>query len=663
MPAKPAAPAPDSATRRFLTGSAAVLLAGALLPLAGCSSSGGDSSGDAGGGGGARDVPQVGRDHVASGGTMRWAVDEVPHTLNTFQADADAATNRIAGATLPALFTLDARGRPQPNADYLRSADITERRPRQTVVYKLDPKARWNSGRPLSAADFAAQWKALRGSDDSYEAARNAGYDRVQKVTKGPHAHEVKVVFRKPYADWKSLFSPLYPKSVMGDPHHFSSGARRKLPESAGPFRVKSLRKGATSVFLERDPKWWGNRAKLRRIELRAVPAGQRRAALGRGELDLADIDTGTLKRIADARGSGNQNSDAQGDAKAGARHGGREGHRAAAATRGRLGEYAVRRALDPAYTQLALNGATGPLSDERVRRAVARALDRDAIAKKAFSGTGLPAKPLGSHLRMQDQDGYADNSGALGGKDLESAQSLLADAGWQGGVGGRGGAGGDVDAKKKGGEGDDKSGKKDDGSDGGKAEGKAKGGKAAGGAGPVVRMKGGKPLQLRFVVPSSPGSEQERATGKRIARSLSAIGIRARVTSVPDSEQFTNRLNSGDFDLALYAWPATAYPATDARPVFAKPEASGGSLVVEQNYTRVGTDQIDQLFDQAAGELDDRSRNDLIRRADARIWAAAGSVPLYQRPQLVAARDTLANAGAFGFQTPRYQDIGFEKK
>ena len=33
-----------------------------------------------------------------------------------------------------------------------------------------------------------------------------------------------------------------------------------------------------------------------------------------------------------------------------------------------------------------------------------------------------------------------------------------------------------------------------------------------------------------------------------------------------------------------------------------------------------------------------------------------------YQRPQLVAVKPGLRNAGAFGFGTPRYQDIGFEK-
>lgn len=50
------------------------------------------------------------------------------------------------------------------------------------------------------------------------------------------------------------------------------------------------------------------------------------------------------------------------------------------------------------------------------------------------------------------------------------------------------------------------------------------------------------------------------------------------------------------------------------------------------------------------------------MRKADARIWAAAGSIPLYQRPELVAVKPGLVNAGAFGLGAPRYQDIGWKK-
>ncbi|MPY53436.1 ABC transporter family substrate-binding protein, partial [Streptomyces sp. K1PN6] len=183
-----------------------------------------------------------------------------------------------------------------------------------------------------------------------------------------------------------------------------------------------------------------------------------------------------------------------------------------------------------------------------------------------------------------------------------------------------------------------------------------------AGVKGPLA--KDGKALSLRFVLPSGPGSESLRAVGRRIARMLERVGIRTEITKVPDTSYFKDHIANGQYDLALYSWPASAYPATDARPIYAKPvPGADGSLTIEQNYTRVGTDQVDQLFDQAISTLDEKESRSLIRKADARIWAAAGSIPLYQRPQLVAARTNLANVGAFGFETPVYEDMGFLKK
>ncbi len=177
------------------------------------------------------------------------------------------------------------------------------------------------------------------------------------------------------------------------------------------------------------------------------------------------------------------------------------------------------------------------------------------------------------------------------------------------------------------------------------------------------IMAKDGKALTLRFVLPSGPGSEALRSVGERISQMLAKIGVQTELTKVADDSFFKDHIASGQYDLALYSWPTTAYPATDARPIFAKPEpAADGSLLVEQNYTRVGTDHIDQLFAQALGELDEEASRDLMRQADARIWAAAGSIPLYQRPELVAVKPSVANAGAFGMGTPHYQDIGWKK-
>ncbi|MEU8671984.1 ABC transporter substrate-binding protein [Streptomyces anulatus] len=803
--------------------SLALLTTGVLtIPvLAGCSSGSEETS---------RGVPQdiapAARQAVSDGSTVNWAVDALPATFNAFQADADSATTRITGALLPTLFPMDASGQPKLNPDYLESAKIIEREPKQVVLYKLNQQAVWSDGREIGAPDFVAQWRALRGKDSAFWTARNSGYERIEKIERGADDLQVRVTFSKPYADWRSLFSPLYPKEITGSPDAFNDGARTTLKNTAGPFVLRSVSKAKGTVTLARSPRWWGDKAKLDTLVFRAVAAGDRTQALADGTVDVADIDASTADRIALARRDRGNNGQplahgpGSGTTPAGAlrswalAHGSdeeaaeiaqaaREKNRKAVvaytAEQKALRDFAVRKSLEPAYTQLALNGESGPLADDRVRRAVARALDREELARTVLGPLGLPAEPLGSHLALAGQPGYKDGSGALGDQNTKEAQALLADAGWtRGGAvqppkdtkagseaekkGAKGDAPGaeedteketaegakdDKEAKsgkaenekkaEQGGE-EEKAGKKAEdssgedstaedstagdkkadrasedsaasrdeglyivgednkpgahapvraastgasavhvlapartaaaqsaallrqagalGEDGAVAAQDKQPGGAAGAYAPVGTAapapaaakgqlgKDGKALTLRFVLPSGPGSQSLRSVGDKIAVMLEKIGIGTEIIKVPDESYFKDHVASGAYDLALYSWPATAYPATDGRPIYAKPEpATDGSLLVEQNYTRVGTDHIDQLFDQAAAELDEKAARELMKQADARIWAAAGSIPLFQRPQLVAVDKKLANVGAFGFAAPRYQDIGFKNR
>lgn len=802
--------------------SLALLTTGVLtIPvLAGCSSGSEETS---------RGVPQdiapAARQAVSDGATVNWAVDAVPATFNAFQADADSATTRITGALLPALFPMDASGQPKLNPDYLESAKIIEREPKQVVLYKLNQQAVWSDGREIGAPDFVAQWRALRGKDSAFWTARNSGYERIEKIERGADDLQVRVTFSKPYADWRSLFSPLYPKEITGSPDAFNDGARTTLKNTAGPFVLRSVSKSKGTVTLARNPRWWGDKAKLDTLVFRAVAAGDRTQALADGTVDVADIDASAADRITLARrdrgnngqplahGPGSETTPAAAlrswalangsDEEAAeiaqaAREKNRKAVVAYTAEQKALRDFAVRKSLEPAYTQLALNGESGPLADDRVRRAVARALDREELARTVLGPLGLPAKPLGSHLALAGQPGYKDGSGALGDQNTKEAQALLADAGWTrggavqppkdtkaGSEAEKKGAEGDApgteeDAEKEGAEGtkddkeaksekaenekkaeqsgeEEKAGKKaeKDGEDSTAEDSTAEGkkadrasedsaasrdeglyivgednkpgahaparaattgasavhvlapartaaaqsaallrqagalgedgavaaqdkqpGGAAGAYAPVGTAapapaaakgqlgKDGKALTLRFVLPSGPGSQSLRSVGDKIAVMLEKIGIGTEIIKVPDESYFKDHVASGAYDLALYSWPATAYPATDGRPIYAKPEpATDGSLLVEQNYTRVGTDHIDQLFDQAAAELDEKAARELMKQADARIWAAAGSIPLFQRPQLVAVDKKLANVGAFGFAAPRYQDIGFKNR
>ncbi|NEE20783.1 ABC transporter family substrate-binding protein, partial [Streptomyces sp. SID7499] len=224
------------------------------------------------------------------------------------------------------------------------------------------------------------------------------------------------------------------------------------------PFVLRSVSKAKGTVTLARNPRWWGDKAKLDTLVFRAVAAGDRTQALADGTVDVADIDASTADRIALARrdrgnngqplahGPGSETTPAAALRSWALAHGSdeeaaeiaqaaREKNRKAVvaytAEQKGLRDFVVRKSLEPAYTQLALNGESGPLADDRVRRAVARALDREELARTVLGPLGLPAKPLGSHLALAGQPGYKDGSGALGDQNTEEAQALLADAGW----------------------------------------------------------------------------------------------------------------------------------------------------------------------------------------------------------------------------------------
>jgi ABC-type transport system substrate-binding protein len=75
------------------------------------------------------------------------------------------------------------------------------------------------------------------------------------------------------------------------------------------------------------------------------------------------------------------------------------------------------------------------------------------------------------------------------------------------------------------------------------------------------------------------------------------------------------------------------------------------GQLVLQQNYARIGSDEIDQLSDQAAAELDPAKAIQIANEIDAQIWRQVHTLTLYQRPEIVATKANLANFGFGAFR------------
>ena len=706
--------------------SVALLTSGVLaLPvLAGCSADESERTGKAL----APDIAAATRGKVADGGTLRWAVDAMPSTLNAFQADADAATAQIAGAVLPALFTLDENGLLQRNPDFLESAKIVDREPKQVVLYKLNQKAVWSDGREIGAPTSSPS--------GGRSAARTApSGPRATPGTSGSRRS------RRARAIWRSR-SPSRSRTPTGRPSSARCTPRRstRVPERLQLRRGQHPQDHCRTVppGLAGPEGRKGHTRPQSALVGAAGQAGQpgaHRSAAGRSGQPRWPPAAWTWPRS--TRGTADRIVRAAKVQGANGRPNARSASAAPAPSA--LKSYVVRKSLEPAYTQLALNGESGPLADVRVRRAVARALDREELAETVLDPLGLPADPPGSHLALAGQRAYTDNSGALGDQNTQEAQALLADAGWtpggavkkpapaKAGPSGSPLASGSPSAapkkaKPKPKESENSENKAaDTTSDEGTyvvGDDKPAGGHGPESGGTLVwwlllpprtrrtwpcsagpgpwRTRPGAPRRTRRAEPPGPTRRAARLPPRRPAagsartasrwscasscrrdRAPSRCARSARRSrgcwtgwaSTPRSPRSPTAATSRTTSRrATTTWPSTpGRPAPTPRPTPGRssPARAGhGRLAAGgAEHTRVGSDYIDQLFDQAASELDQDEARDLVRRADARIWAAAGSIPLYQRPDVVAAKRTVLNAGAFGFTAPRYQDIGFRSR
>ncbi|HEV8625884.1 MAG TPA: ABC transporter family substrate-binding protein, partial [Acidimicrobiia bacterium] len=266
-----------------------------------------------------------------------------------------------------------------------------------------------------------------------------------------------------------------------------------------------------------------------------------------------------------------------------------------------------IHKAAGPNFRHITVNGKADVLKDVKVRRALAMAINRDQIAKTLLGPLGVEAKPLQNHLFMANQKGYKDNAGALSSPNVEEAKKLLDEAGWT-------------------------------------VQGE-------------FRKKDGKELAIRFVIPSNVASSQQESS--LVFNMLKAINVKVIIDSVPSDDFFEKYVNTGNFDVTVFSWIGTPFPISSSKSIYAEPKGDD----IQQNYARIGSPELDALFDKATSEFDEQKAIDIGNEIDAMIWDEVHSITLYQRPEIVATKSNLANFGAFGFATPpRYEDIGFTK-
>src|SRR5215475_15878530 len=205
-----------------------------------------------------------------AGGNIVVALGKFPSTWNVNSSDRNVVeTVEQYNLISPGTFIFLPSGTIQWNSDLLTAEpQVTSASP-QTVVYKLNPKAVWNNGTPISADDFVYAWQTFNGHDKNIPIVSSTGYDQIQSVTGSDNGETVTVVFKTPFPDWKGLFGTLVPawyakQNVGGDitsnkglEAAFKVWDAPPTDYTAGPYQLQNYQSQQSATFVP-NPKWYG---------------------------------------------------------------------------------------------------------------------------------------------------------------------------------------------------------------------------------------------------------------------------------------------------------------------------------------------------------------------------------------------------------------------
>ncbi len=502
---------------------------------------------------------------LRDGGNLRLPLTEFPSNFNELNIDGNTAdVGSIITPTLPGAFITQADGTLKLNTDYFTGAELTSADP-QVVTYTINPKAMWNDGTPITWEDLKAEVDACSGRDKRYLIASRAGFERVKSVTRGVDDRQAVITFAEPYTEWRAMFAGgMQPRSMTANPDVFNKGQLDAPGPSAGPFTVSTVDRAAQRIVLTRNPRWWGAKPRLDSITFLVLDAAAVIPALQNNAIDAAGV--GTLDDMVTAQ---------------------------------RTPGIVIRSAPAPTWYHFTFNGAPGSImADERLRLAICRAIDRQAIVNVVQHGLTDRPVPLDNHIYVAGQVGYQNNS-APAAYNPDQARRDLDALGW-----------------------------------------KLNG---------TVRKKDGKQLVIRDVFFDAQSSRQIAMVAQH---NLAQIGVKLVLDPKPGTGFFSQYVSVGDFDITQFGWVGNAFPLSALPQIY----TSDG----DSNFGKIGNPGIDAKIDDTLSELDQDKARALANEVDTMIWQEGFNLPLFQSPGDIAVRSDLANFGAPGLADVVYTAIGF---
>jgi len=339
---------------------------------------------------------------------------------------SDAIDNRFMKYTMNGAFPIDDDLKLILDSDET-PIKVTINPEEKTVTYKINPNFKWSNGDPVTTKDivktyeifanqdyivsskslrFSKNRKAIVGIEEYNEgkADKISGLEVIDDSTMKIHLKEM-----TPSVYWGGNFVPEFvnAKQFEGIPMDkiTESDALRKNPLSYGPYVIKEIVQGEKVIF-EANPYYYKGEPKIKRLEMEILPPSQQVAAIKSGKYDivlkvspeifpeLEKLDN--INILTKKAGSMNY----------------------IAFKLGKWDEEKNEVVTDP----------NSKMYDLNLRKAIAYAIDMDAVSKQFYHGLSTPAKsqlsPLFPSLHNPEINGFK--------QDVEKAKQLLDEAGFK---------------------------------------------------------------------------------------------------------------------------------------------------------------------------------------------------------------------------------------
>lgn len=334
------------------------------------------------------------------GGVLTFALAPEPPFILT-AINTTLQMGMVGSKVMESLLTLDVdlKYRPVLAQSWEVSADGL------TYMFKLRPNVKWHDGADFTSADV--RYTILEVLKKLHPRGRSSFAKVTDVETPDPLTAIIKLGEPAPpmlTALASGYESPMMPKHLF-DGTDVAANSYISKPVGTGPFVFKEWQKG-NYILLERNPNYWdAGKPYLDRIVFRIInDASARAAGLESGELQLGGLSPLPLTDMARIE----------------------KNPALSIETRG----YAY---MSP-FMLIEVNTRKLPLSDVRVRQAMAYAIDRQRMTQLVWMGYGKPAvSPIPSSVTM-----FHSTDVPKYDYDIEKAKKLLDEAGYPAGTGGR---------------------------------------------------------------------------------------------------------------------------------------------------------------------------------------------------------------------------------